>query len=582
MKITRFMGKREWLLTVVAVAAIVAQVWLDLRLPDYMQEVTKVIVSPGAEMSQVLDEGLLMLLCAFGSMLAAVVTGFCVAWIASTIAKRMRAAVFHKTMDFSSAELDNFGTSSLITRSTNDVTQIQLFVTIGMQILVKSPILAVWAILKMAGKNVTWTLATAVTVVIMMTIMAILIRLVMPRMMRMQRITDDLNRVSREHLGGLRVIRAYRAQLFHSKRFEETNTELTNNNLFVMRAMSGLMPMMTAIMSGLSLAIYGFGASMINASDQPQDRVRLFSEMIVFSSYAAQVIGAFMMMAMAFVLMPRAIVSYRRLSEVIRTKPSVRSGAVTKGSESGTVRFNHVSFRYPDADDDALHDIDFHIERGQTAAFIGATGSGKSTIINLIPRFFDATKGSVVVDGVDVKDWDLQALRRRIGYASQKATLFSGTIAQNIGYGDGPIELDAETVVEAAKTAHAADFIAQKEDAYAGHVAQGGSNFSGGQKQRISIARTVGRGADILIFDDTFSALDYRTDKNVRTSIEGATPESTVILVSQRIGTVRGADQIFVVDHGRIVGTGTHDQLMETSDVYREIALSQLSAQELA
>jgi ABC-type multidrug transport system, ATPase and permease components len=581
MKITKYIGKREWGLLLIAVLAIVAQVWLDLKLPDYMQAVTKIIVSPDAQMSDVMREGFSMLACALGSMVAAVVTGFCVARIAATLAKNMRAAVFAKAMEFSSDEFGRFGTASLITRSTNDVTQIQMFVTMGMQILVKSPILAVWAIMKMAGKNLTWTAATGVTVLIMIVIMAIVLRLVMPKMMRMQRIIDDLNRVTREHLGGMRVIRAHNAEEFHESRFEYTNDELTGTNLYVMRAMAFMMPMMTAIMSGLSLAIYALGASMINSASGVADKTTLFSEMIVFSSYAMQVIGAFMMMVMAFILLPRALVSYRRIVEVLKADPSIKDGSVKDADTHGSIEFQSVNFRYHDAEDDALHDISFKVNPGETVALIGSTGSGKSSIVNLIPRFFDATDGHVLVDGKDVRDWDQSSLRDRIGYAAQKATLFSGTVASNIDYGEGTAQITPEGIVDAAHTASAAEFIADKEDQYAAAISQGGTNLSGGQKQRLSIARTVARKAEIMIYDDSFSALDYRTDKNVREALKENAKNATVLIVAQRIGTVRGADRILVVDHGRIAGSGTHEELMASNEVYREIAFSQLSEEEL-
>lgn len=583
MNIFKFIGRREWGLAFVALCAIVAQVFLDLRLPDYMQDITQIIVTPGAQVGDVLEQGGFMLACALGSMLAAVVTGFCVAIIGAKLARNLRSAVFERTMDFSSAEFDRFGTASLITRSTNDVTQIQVFVVMGVQMAVKSPIMAVWAMTKIAGKNLTWTWATGVTVVILLIMLTVVMSLVMPKMMRMQRITDDLNRVTREHLGGLRVIRAYNAQRFHSDRFEYTNTELTDTNLFVGKTMAFMMPMMTAIMSGLSLVIYGLGAVMIHAAGTPADRVELFSQMIVFSAYAMQVIGAFMMLAFVFIFFPRARVSYRRIREVLTSNLSIRDGSESAGtSVGGAIEFRNVDFRYPDADDDALHAVSFTVSPGETVALIGATGSGKSSIVNLIPRFFDAHRGSVLVDGLDVRDWKQADLRNRIAYAGQKATLFSGTIASNIDYGMGPHRITPADIVGAARTSHSAEFIAEKEDGYAALVAQGGVNYSGGQKQRLSIARTVARQAEIMIFDDSFSALDYRTDRDVRRALRETAGDATVLIVAQRIGTVRTADRILVVDRGRIVGSGTHAELMDGNKIYREIAFSQLSEEELA
>ena len=582
MKITQFIGKREWGMACLALIAIVAQVFFDLRLPDYMQDITQIIVTPDPETSEVLRQGAYMLGCALGSMAAAVVTGFCMAMIGATASRNMRAAVFDTSMEFSMEEYNKFGAASLITRSTNDVTQVQMFVVMGMQMAIKSPILAVWAITKIADKNFTWTMATGAAVILLLVMMSILLSLVMPRMMRMQRITDDLNRVTREHLDGLRVIRAYNAQDFHDKRFEYTNTELTDTNMFVMRSFAFMMPAMTSIMSGLSLAIYALGASMINGAADPADKVRLFSEMIVFSAYAMQVIGAFMMLTMVFIFFPRARVAYRRIREVLTIPISIQDGPVSSADSRGLVEFRNVDFRYPDADDDALHNVSFTARPGETVAIIGATGSGKSSIVNLVPRFYDVAGGQVLVDGVDVRDWMQADLRNRVGYVPQKATLFSGTISSNIDYGKGPREVTPEVIVEAARVSASAEFIAEKEDGYASHVAQGGTNFSGGQKQRLSIARAVARGSEIMIFDDSFSALDYRTDRDVRAALRESAGNATMIIVAQRIGTVRNADRILVVDRGRIVGQGTHEELMADNQVYREIAFSQLSEEELA
>lgn len=582
MKITQFIGKREWGMACLALIAIVVQVFFDLRLPDYMQDITKIIVMPNPETSAVLEQGAYMLGCALGSMAAAVVTGFCMAMIGATASRNMRAAVFDTSMEFSMEEYNKFGAASLITRSTNDVTQVQMFVVMGMQMAIKSPILAVWAITKIADKNFTWTMATGAAVILLLVMMSILLSLVMPRMMRMQRITDDLNRVTREHLDGLRVIRAYNAQDFHDKRFEYTNTELTDTNMFVMRSFAFMMPAMTSIMSGLSLAIYALGASMINGAADPADKVRLFSEMIVFSAYAMQVIGAFMMLTMVFIFFPRARVAYRRIREVLTIPISIQDGPVSSADSRGLVEFRNVDFRYPDADDDALHDVSFTARPGETVAIIGATGSGKSSIVNLVPRFYDVAGGKVLVDGVDVRDWKQADLRNRVGYVPQKATLFSGTISSNIDYGKGPREVTPEVIVEAARVSASAEFIAEKEDGYASHVAQGGTNFSGGQKQRLSIARAVARGSEIMVFDDSFSALDYRTDRDVRAALRESAGNATMIIVAQRIGTVRNADRILVVDRGRIVGQGTHEELMADNQVYREIAFSQLSEEELA
>lgn len=584
MKITSFMHKKEWGLAALAFVFIVLQVYLDLKLPDYMSDVTSLITTPGSTVSEVMTEGAKMLACALGSMVAAAVTGYCVAMIGTTLSRRLRKVVFDRTLDFSMGELGRFSTASLITRSTNDVTQVQNFVVMGLQIVVKSPILAVWAITKIAGKNAEWTWATAVAVVVLMVIMGVIIGLVMPRMMRMQRITDDLNRVTREHLTGLRVIRAYNAQDLHKDRFEKTNDELTGTNMFVMNSFSFLMPALNVVMSGLSLAIYVLGASMIRAAAAPQDKVELFSMMVVFSSYALQIIGAFMMMAFVFVMMPRARVSLRRIKEVLSTEISIKDGVarVGRADSLGTVEFRDVSFRFPDAEDDALKHVSFTARPGETVAIIGSTGSGKSSIVNLIPRFYDVREGQVLVDGRDVREWNLASLRERISHVAQKATLFSGTIASNIAFGTGAYAVSSDDVVAAAEISNAVEFVAGKEDRFASAVAQGGSNFSGGQKQRMSIARAVARHGQIMIFDDSFSALDYKTDRDVRAALREASEGATMLIVSQRIGTVRGADTILVVDNGEVVGAGKHADLLKSCSVYREIALSQLSEEELA
>lgn len=586
MKITQFVGKRDWVLAIVAVAGIVVQVFLDLKVPDYMQQITSIIVGDDPQMGDVLREGMLMISCALGSMIATVLVAFCVAVDGSHLARHMRSALFEKIMSFSMTEFNKFTAPSLITRTTNDIQQIQMFVIIGLQALVRSPIMAVWAISKIAGRNGTWTAATAIAVVILLVLLGVIMGLAIPKMMRMQRITDDLNRVTREHLSGLRVIRAYRAQKFHTKRFEYTNDELTDTNMYIMKAMALLMPALNVLMSGLSLSIYALGAVMINGAATPDEEILLFSQMIVFSAYAMQVVGAFMTLTFVFIFFPRARVSYRRVREVIQTEPLIHDGTVAdgpaEGVSPGTVTFEDVTFRFPDADDDALRNVSFTAQPGQTVALIGSTGSGKSSIINLIPRLFDVREGRVLVDGVDVREWKQSALRDRIGYVAQTATLFTGTIASNIDLGESAHDITPADIVAAAKTSYSDEFISQKEDGYASKVVRGGANFSGGQKQRLSIARAVARQPEILIFDDSFSALDFKTDRGVRENLDEFAADATKLIVAQRIGTVRGADQILVVDRGRVVGQGTHDELMASNPVYQEIAYSQLSEEELA
>lgn len=574
---------KECLLAAIAVATIIAQVYLDLRLPDYMERITLTISTPGNNLSDITGDGIGMILVALGSMLCAIVTGYCTAVMGTTVARRLRAAVYNHTFDLSDAEVNKVGTNSLITRSTNDVTQVQMFLVMGLQISIKSPIMAAWASSKIASESLTWTVPTALAVLAVIVIMASALSLAIPRMMRMQKITDSLNRVTREHLTGLRVIRAYLTQGFHEQRFEAVNTDLRNTTLFVNTVMSFIMPMLTAVMTGLSLAIYVLGAVLINDTADPQERLTLFSQMVVFSTYALQVVTSFMMMTVIFVMGPRALVSWRRIREVLCLEPAQKSGTVTQGTTApGTLEFRNVSFRYPEAEADTLHGISLQVEPGQTLAIIGSTGSGKSTLVNLIPRIFDATSGTVLVNGVDVREWDTRELRNRLAHVAQKATLFSGSVASNIALGDATQPVEAESVVCAGSAATVESFVGAKEDGYASLVAQNGKNFSGGQKQRISMARALARGGDIMIFDDSFSALDFKTERTIRESLPEATAGATVVVVAQRIGTVRDADQILVLDKGRAVGLGTHEELMASNAVYQDIARSQLSEEELA
>lgn len=583
MKFHHFIHRREWGLALLAVLMIVAQVYLDLRIPEYMEHITVTISTPGSQLADVMGEGWLMLAAAAGSMVAAIITGFCTALFGTTLARRMRAGVFNKTFDMSSAEVDSIGADSLITRSTNDVTQVQMFIVMGLQMSVKAPIMAVWASSKIARESVTWIIPTAVAVGLTLLVLGIAMALAIPRMMLMQKITDGLNRVTREHLTGLRVIRAYLTQGFHQKRFEAVNMDLRNTTLFVNTTMAFIMPMLTAIMTGLSLSIYVLGAVLINDTADTAERVTLFGQMVVFSTYALLVVTSFMMMTVVFIMGPRALVAWRRIREVLRTEPSITSGSVTSGSDAaGTVEFRKVNFRYPGADGDALHELSFTASPGETVALIGSTGSGKSSVINLIPRFYDVREGAVLVDGVDVRQWDLIELRNRIAYVPQKNTLFSGSIASNIALGENGRQMSAKDVVGAATAASVAEFVGGKEDGYASVVAQNGKNFSGGQKQRISMARALARSGEILIFDDSFSALDYKTERDIRQALKTAAAGATVLIVAQRIGTVREADRILVLDKGRIVGNGTHETLMATNEVYQDIARSQLSDEELA
>lgn len=582
MAIYHFISRREWALAALAVLTIVAQVYLDLKVPEYMENITLTISQPGSSLRDVSTDGSLMLLAALASMLCAIITGYCTAIIGTSLARRLRAAVYHKTFDLSSAEVNQLGSDSLITRSTNDVTQVQMFVVMGLQISVKAPIMAIWASSKIASQSLTWTIPTALAVLATILVLGTAMALAIPRMMRMQKITDRLNRVTREHLTGLRVIRAYTTAAFHQGRFEEVNGDLSKTALFINTTMAFIMPLLTAIMTGLSLSIYILGATLINDSSDPANRVTLFGQMVVFSTYALQVVTSFMMMTIIFVMGPRALVSWKRIKEVLGTQQAITDGPESSGSApAGTLEFREVTFRYPEAEADALHSISFTAQPGQTVAIIGSTGSGKSTLVNLIPRLADVRSGAVLLDGVDVRQWKQKDLRKRIGYVPQKSQLFSGSIASNLALGEGLEPISPEKIVFAARAAEAAPFIQQKKDHYASVVAQNGKNFSGGQRQRLSMARAFARGGEILIFDDSFSALDYKTEREIRSKLKKTAQGATILIVAQRIGTVREADQILVLDKGRLVGSGTHEELLAKNSIYQDIAYSQLTEEEL-
>lgn len=580
-KIFKNFSKKEYFLMLIAVVFVVISVWCDLTVPDYMSEITMLVQSSGSEMSDILVTGGKMLLFSLGSFAATVITSACAARLAAGLGKTLRGRLFHKVQSFSMEEVGRFSTSSLITRTTNDVVQVQMLIIFGFQMIVKAPITAVWAILKIYGKSDEWTVTTAVAVAILMVIIGVCVAVAFPKYRKMQTLTDNLNRIARENLTGINVVRAYNAEKYQEKKFEVANRELTSAQLFTQRTMSFLMPSIQLVMSGLSLAVFWVGAYLIDAAGLAEKAV-LFSDMVVFSSYAMQVVMAFMMLVMIFIMMPRALVSAGRINEVLDTKLSVVDGAKQSGKEGsvGEVEFKNVSFRYPGGGECVLENISFTAKGGETVAFIGATGCGKSTLVNLIPRFYDVTEGSVTVDGVDVREYSQKALRRKIAYASQKATAFSGTVRSNIEFGDNTDGMIS--VEDAVETAQASDFVKNQKDGYDGYVAQGGTNFSGGQKQRLSIARAVARNAEIMIFDDTFSALDYKTDKALRKELREKYSEKTVLMVAQRIGTVIDADKIIVLDDGKIVGMGRHAELLENCEVYRQIALSQLSKEELA
>lgn len=578
-KLFRYLRKKDWLFVCISLCFIVFQVWLDLRLPDYMAEITRLIQTPDSALSSVVWAGMKMLSCAILSMAAMFVVGYFVAQVAAGLSKRLREAVYGKVISFSMEEMGKFSTASLITRSTNDISQVQMVIAIGLQASVRAPIMAVWAITKIINKNLMWSAATGVAVAFLLVLIAVIFVLVVPGFQKMQTLTDNINRVARENLSGVRVVRAYNAEKYQEDKFEEANEELTSVNLFNQKIMALMSPVMTLISSGLTLSIYWIGVYLIDKAAL-QDKITLFSDMIVFSSYAMQVIMSFMMLTFTFIILPRAIVSSKRINEVLDTKNRIMDGEGCENtSETGTVEFRNVSFHYPDAADDIISDINFKANKGEMVAFIGATGSGKTTLINLIPRFYDVTGGEVLVDGVNVKKYKLSELRKKIGYAPQKALLFSGTIEENVCYGaDTP---DSERLNEALEISQAKEFVEKLTDNVKSKISQGAVNVSGGQKQRLSIARSLYNKPEILIFDDSFSALDYRTDKILRKELRERSKGSTSLIVAQRIGTIMEADLIIVLEEGRIVGQGKHKELLKSCPIYKEIAMSQLSEEEL-
>ena len=582
-KIFKYMNQRDLLFILCSFVFIVCGVGLDLRLPDYMREITTLVQTPGSELNEVLFAGGSMLLCAMGSLVTAFIVGFFVSQIAAGLAMRLREAVYNKTMDFSMEEIGQFSTASLITRTTNDIQQIQMFVALGLQAMIKAPILAIWAIIKIAGKSWQWTSITGVAVVILIMMLGTVIVLVLPKFKNMQKLTDNLNRVARENLTGIRVVRAYNAEGYQEKKFEKANEELTKTSLFTSRTMSVLFPSMTLIMSGVTLAIYWAGVYIINNAVFTE-RLGIFSDMVVFSSYAMQIIMAFMMLIMTFIVLPRAAVSAKRINEVLDTETKIKDGAIGGSElfEQGEIEFKNVSFRYPDAEEAILHNISFTIHRGETAAFIGSTGSGKSTLINLVPRFYDVTEGEICIDGINIKEYTQEALHRKLGYVSQRAVMFKGTVKSNVTYGEnGRQSIDEELLWKSIEIAQAEEFVQSMENGCHTAVAQGGTNLSGGQKQRLAIARAIYRRPEIYIFDDSFSALDYRTDQILRKTLKKETGTATKLIVAQRIGTIMDADKIIVLDEGKIVGIGRHKELLTNCPVYREIAESQLSKEEM-
>ena len=571
-KIFKNFTKKDWSLIIICLAFIILQVWLDLKLPDYMSKITMLVQTTGSTMDEIIESGVKMLGCALGSLASSVVVAIFAARVATNFAANLRERLFDKVQAFSMEEIGSFSTASLITRSTNDISQIQTLVVMGLQAIIKAPIMAVWAIFKIAGKSWQWTASTGVAVIVLLVIVGSCMIFALPKFKKLQQLTDDLNRVTRENLTGISVVRAYNAENYQENKFENANQELTSANLFANRVMAIMSPGIQGIMSGLTLAIYWIGAILIENAAM-MDKLNLFSDMVVFSTYAMQVVMAFMMLVMIFIMFPRASVSSKRIMEVLETVPIINDGTVTvaKPGIKGQIEFKNVSFKYPDAEDYVLQNITFTVAQGETVAFIGSTGCGKSTVINLVPRFYDVTEGEVLVDGINVKAYTQYALHNKIGYVSQKAVLFSGTIESNVAYGDNGRNNNLQNnVIDAIYTAQASDFVEASPRRYNSYVAQGGSNYSGGQKQRISIARAICRQPEIMIFDDSFSALDYKD-----------CCDATKLIVAQRIGTIRDADKIIVLDEGVIVGMGTHEDLMKNCQVYQQIARSQLSKEEL-
>ncbi|OXZ36846.1 multidrug ABC transporter ATP-binding protein [Finegoldia magna] len=579
-KIFKYLNKKQWIQILLSLVFIVTQVFLDLKIPDYMSKITMYVESPGHTVSDIVGEGKWMLLCAFGSLLSAIIVGYLASKISASFSKNLRSRIFSKVESFSMKEINEFSTASLITRSTNDITQIQMVIVIGLQILIKAPIMAVWAITKIYNKGFEWTMATAVTVLVLIVFVAILMVMVMPKFRMMQTLTDNINRILRENLTGLAVIRAYNSEDYREGKFDEANIDLTRTQLFTSRAMSTLFPMINFSMSMLTLVIYFIGAGLINAA-QMMDKYVLFSNMVVFSSYAMQVIMSFMMMSMIFIMVPRAEISAKRINEVLDTELSIKDGNLDSSNEDYEyeIEFDDVSFKYTDSEQYILQNIDFKVKKGEKVAIIGSTGSGKSTILNLLLRFYDATEGVVKIQGVDIKQYKLKFLYEKIAAVLQKSFLFKGDIKSNISFGDE--NTDTKMVEEAADTSQSMEFIDKFEDKYDHEIAQLGKNVSGGQKQRLSIARAIYRKPDIFLFDDSFSALDFKTDSELRHKLKENNPDSTTIVVAQRVGSIMDSDQIIVLENGQIAGIGKHKDLLKNCEVYKEIAYSQLTEEEL-
>lgn len=582
LKLLKKFKMKEWFLSFIALLLIIVEVWLELKMPDYMSEITKLVQTEGSKMADIITNGSWMIGCALGSLIAAIIVGYIVANVASSFSMNLRKDLFNKVESLSMNEIKQFKTNSLITRTTNDITQIEMVISMGLQLLLKAPITAGWAILKILNKSWQWSVSTAVAVVILLSVIGMLTIIVMPKFKIVQKLIDKINGVTRENLTGIRVVRAFNAEKYQEDKFEEVNNKLTNQQLFNQTMFAILSPVMYLVMNGLALAIYFIGASLINNALMA-NKIVLFGDMVVFSSYSMQVIMSFLMLAMIFMMMPRAQVSAERINEVLEKDSSIKEGTFDNidTKEKGTVEFRDVSFKYPDAEEYLLKNISFKVNKGETIAFIGSTGSGKSTLINLVPRFYDATEGEVLVDGINVKKYKEEILNNKLGYIPQKAVIFSGSVNFNVSYGENGKKKTKKDIEEAIRVAQAKEFVEKMDKGYNTHLAQGGTNVSGGQKQRLAIARAIARRPEIYIFDDSFSALDYKTDSVLRKELKKYTKDATCLIVAQRIGTIMNADKIVVLDNGHCVGIGTHKELLKTCEVYKQIALSQLSKEEL-
>ena len=582
-KLLKNISKKQWLFIIISFALIVSQVWLELKMPDYMSEITILVQSEDSEMKDILINGGYMLACAFGSLLSSIIVGYLISNISATFSMKVRKKIFNKVENLSMHEVKQFSTSSLITRTTNDITQVQMLIAMGLQLMIKAPITAIWAITKILNKSTEWSIITAIAVAVLLTTIGIIMIIVLPKFKIVQKLTDNLNNVTRENLTGIRVVRAFNAEKYQEDKFESVNNSLTNQQLFNQKTFAILSPIMYLVMYFLTLSIYFVGASLIKETVL-SNKLTMFGDMVVFSTYAMQIIMSFLMLAMIFMMVPRASVSANRINEVLDTEESIKDGSIDKETtkEKGTVEFKNVSFKYPDAKEYLLRNISFKAEEGQTIAFIGSTGSGKSTLINLVPRFYDATEGEVLVDGINVKEYTQEFLHNKIGYVPQKAVMFDGTVNTNIAYGEnGKPEVTEKQIKKAIEVAQGKEFVEKMDKNYDTHIASGGTNVSGGQKQRLAIARAIARDPEIYIFDDSFSALDYKTDATLRKALKEHTKTSTSLIVAQRIGTIMNADKIIVLDNGKCVGMGTHKELLKSCKVYKQIALSQLSKEEL-